>query len=270
MSISAIIKKVINLNIIFLDFDGVLDTYQNVSYKDIDKKIKILSKITNLYKCKVVIEASSKSSIDEDTKEISSDFVKHILDKFKEYNIEYIGKTPSIRVYYNNYSYQDLWKEDEIRIYLLRHPEIEHFCIIDDNDYTDLTKLYSYLVTTKMFGKTKDDEGLTEDNILEIANILKKENIYKEDDNEAVHDIHLLNTIIMEDDIERFQDILLKLIPELSIINKDKLNKLIDQLNQLPKSFDQRIKLILNNLEKESINKFINRYNLKEKKVIKL
>ena len=103
MSISAIIKKVINLNIIFLDFDGVLDTYQNVSYKDIDKKIKILSKITNLYKCKVVIEASSKSSIDEDTKEISSDFVKHILDKFKEYNIEYIGKTPSIRVYYNNY-----------------------------------------------------------------------------------------------------------------------------------------------------------------------
>ena len=121
-----------------------------------------------------------------------------------------------------------------------------------------------------MFGKTKDDEGLTEDNILEIANILKKENIYKEDDNEAVHDIHLLNTIIMEDDIERFQDILLKLIPELSIINKDKLNKLIDELNQLPKSFDQRIKLILNNLEKESINKFINRYNLKEKKVIKL
>lgn len=167
------------MNIIFLDFDGVLDTYQNTLDEDIDKKIKILAKITNLYNCKIVIESSHKSAIDEDTKEISSDFVKYILDRFKIYNIEFIGKTPDIRVYYNNYSYQDIWKEDEIRIYLLRHPEIEHFCIIDDNDYSDLTKLYPYLVTTKMFGETKKEEGLTEDNILEIANILNKENIYQ-------------------------------------------------------------------------------------------
>lgn len=72
----------------------------------------------------------------------------------------------------------------------------------------------------------------------------------------------------MEDDIEKFKDILLILIPE---IDEDKLDSLIEKLNLLPKSFDQRLKLILNNLEEESKIKFINRYNLKEtKKAIKL
>ena len=52
----------------------------------------------------------------------------------------------------------------------------------------------------------------------------------------------------MEDDIEKFKDILLILIPE---IDEDKLDSLIEKLNLLPKSFDQRLKLILNNLEED-------------------
>ena len=43
-----------------------------------------------------------------------------------------------------------LWKEFEIKKYLFNHPEIEHFCIIDDDDLDDLAIV--------------DDEELDEDN----------------------------------------------------------------------------------------------------------
>ena len=76
------------MNVIFLDFDGVLNTYHYVSYEDIERRIIILSEICKEYDCKVVISASAKDAIDEDTMEIYNDRVRFIFDCFKKYEID--------------------------------------------------------------------------------------------------------------------------------------------------------------------------------------
>ena len=70
------------MNVIFLDFDGVIDTIHYNSYEDVEKRIAILSDICKEYDCKVVIEASAKSCIDEETLEIEpgSDWVNFIFE----------------------------------------------------------------------------------------------------------------------------------------------------------------------------------------------
>ena len=76
------------MNVIFLDFDGVLCTYSYQSDEEIESKIKILADICHEFNCKIVIEASAKIAINEDNMEIESDWVNFIFDMFKKYKIE--------------------------------------------------------------------------------------------------------------------------------------------------------------------------------------
>ena len=55
------------MNVIFLDFDGVLSTFHFKSNLVVEKRVKILSDICKEYNCKVVISASAKNSIGEET-----------------------------------------------------------------------------------------------------------------------------------------------------------------------------------------------------------
>ena len=48
------------MNVIFLDFDGVINTIHNNTSEEIEKRIAILASICHDYGCKVVIEASIK------------------------------------------------------------------------------------------------------------------------------------------------------------------------------------------------------------------
>ena len=168
------------MNVIFLDFDGVLDTLHKSSNEDIEKRIIILADICKEYNCKVVIEASSKSAIDEDTLETDSKWIKFIFNCFKKYGIECIGRTPSIEKKINNYSYLPIWKEDEIISYLYNHPEIEHFCIIDDDDLgekqSDLNKVREYLVKTIYYSNNPEEEGLLKEHKEEVGKVLKLNN----------------------------------------------------------------------------------------------
>lgn len=166
------------MNVIFLDFDGVLNTYHLSSDEDIEKRIKLLSKIVKKYDCKIVIEASCKRDIDEDTLEVDDDckWIKYVMALFKKYDIEVIGRTTNLKRRISNYTYLDMWKDDEIRLYLFRHPEIEHYCIIDDNDFHDLEQSKDYLVQTKNFCDNYVEEGLLEKHDFEVKKILSKEN----------------------------------------------------------------------------------------------
>ena len=107
------------INVIFLDFDGVLDTIHYSSLDDIERRIKILSEICNELDCSVVIEASAKDVINEDTLQIedNSSWVNFIFDCFDKYNINCIGRTPNVIRRINDYIYTPIWKEDEIRLY---------------------------------------------------------------------------------------------------------------------------------------------------------
>ena len=175
------------MNVIFLDFDGVLDTHYYKTNDDIEEKIKILADICHEYNCKVVIEASAKDAIDEETLEVNeeSTWIKFIFEMFKKYNIECIGRTPNVRRRYNEYSYTSIWKEDEIRLYLFRHPEIDHYCVIDDDDLkinnrSDLNKVREHLVMTEDFLlKNPEEEGLQYDHKEQVGNVLKKDNEIK-------------------------------------------------------------------------------------------
>ena len=169
------------MNVIFLDFDGVLDTIHHSSNEDVENKIKILSDICHEFDCKVVIEASMKDVIDEETMKSDNEWINFIFDMFKKYNIECIGRTPNVKKIYNSYFYTQMWKEDEIRLYLFRHPEIEHYCVIDDDDLqiynkSDLNKVRDHLVKTIYCSNNHEEEGLLEKHKEEIKKVLKKEN----------------------------------------------------------------------------------------------
>ena len=176
------------MNVIFLDFDGVINTSYYQSDSQIEEKIKILSDICHMYDCKIVIEASAKDAINEETREIDKEslWVLKIFTLFKKYNIECIGRTPNVKKKIDNNLYLDTWKEDEIILYLSRHPEIKHYCIIDDDDLTDidqksdLDKVRNHLIKTRYYiMDNRSAEGLQPYHIEEVGKILKLENDYQ-------------------------------------------------------------------------------------------
>ena len=151
------------MNVIFLDFDGVIDTIHLKTHEEVEKKVKILADICKEFDCKVVIEASCKDAFNFETGEIDGEWPNFVNNLFKKYGIECIGKTPNIRKRVNRISYYEIWKEYEILTYLKQHPEIEHYVVIDDNDFTDLELVKDHLVETIYFDKEHpEEEGLLE------------------------------------------------------------------------------------------------------------
>ena len=175
------------MNVIFLDFDGVIDTINYNSKEDVEKRIKLLAEICHELDCKVVIEASAKEAIDEETMEVYGEWVSYIFDLFNKYEIECIGRTPSVKRIYSSNSYLPMWKEDEIRLYLFRHPEIDHYCVIDDDDCaidddysnSDLNKVRNHLVTTVYYSRNHEEVGLLEKHIDEAKEAMKIDNEVK-------------------------------------------------------------------------------------------
>lgn len=172
------------MNVIFLDFDGVLDTISYKSLEDIERRIKILSLICQKYDCKVVIEASAKNVIDEETLKIEEgSWVNNIFKLFNKYGIKCIGRTPNVGKTVGEHTYYSMWKENEIIKYLENHPEIKHYCIIDDDDTkamhwknSDLDKVRDHLVETIYYSENPEEEGLLLKHMDEVGEILKKEN----------------------------------------------------------------------------------------------
>ena len=190
----------IKKNVIFLDIDGVLNTwhtlrelllYENEKYYNEvqNEKLKILSEICHRYDCKVVMSSTHKDIMDEKTLEIKNDgeeWFKELLEAFKIYDIELIGRTPTVTRKDTETDKPFVWKEDEIRLYLFRHPEIDHYVILDDDDLedkhkkSDLDKVKAHLVKTdNHLENHSEKEGLLERHIDEVGEVLKKENEIK-------------------------------------------------------------------------------------------
>ena len=169
------------MNVIFLDFDGVLNTYHYDSDEEIERTIKILSEICHKLDCSVVIEASAKDAIDEETLEVYNDRIQFIFDCFKKYDIKCVGRTPNVIIKTSDCTCIPIWKEEEIRLYLFKHPEIDHYCVIDDDDlgpkHSDLDKVRPHLVKTIDYTKhNKEDEGLLIEHLENVKKALELEN----------------------------------------------------------------------------------------------
>ena len=191
------------MNVIFLDFEGVLDTYgdtvlelyygvpKEVIRKKVERRIAILGDICKEYDCKVVIEAAAKCNIDDETLEIiePSERLEFYFAMFKKYGIEVIGKTPDgeiKEVRESSTLIHSMNKQIEIMLYLYRHPEIDYFCVIDDDDEasiyhrkSDLEKVKNHLVRTLDFQDNPDEEGLLERHKELVGRALQVENEVK-------------------------------------------------------------------------------------------
>jgi hypothetical protein len=185
-------------NVIFLDFDGTLygmhdpglrnnNGTEEELLKTVEKRIAILSDVCKTYNCKIVISSGGKVNIDEHTMEIDpeAEYIVRLFDLFKKYGIECIGRTPDVRKRTSPNTYIGQWKEDEIRLYLFRHPEIIHYCVLDDEDtikffhwnVSDLEKVRGHLVSPIYYNEENPDkEGLQPEHKEEIGRVLQKEN----------------------------------------------------------------------------------------------
>jgi len=123
-------RVVIYMKVIFLDFNGVLDTWDVWDKPDLGN-LQRLKHIVDETGAKIVISSSLKNSYYSSGRfgEVGTMFVNSIID----IGIEIIGITPYIGK-----------REEEIQMYLEMHPEIENFCIIDDDYYME--KFSEYMV----------------------------------------------------------------------------------------------------------------------------
>ena len=173
------------MNVIFLDFDGVIDTNKCISDEYMEGKVKLLASICKEFDCKVVISSSRKEFIDGNTIEVKEDikWIRNILQWMKKYGIECISVTPTIGKQVSEYHYMPIWKEFEIITYLKEHPNVKHYCVIDDDDLgprnSDLNLVRDHLVTTLMYADNIEDQGLLESHRKLIGEILKKDIDYE-------------------------------------------------------------------------------------------
>lgn len=107
------------MKVIFLDFNGVLDTYENMDEINKDNLLR-LKNIVDATDSKVVISSSLKNSYYY-TGHFSNQ-LKNIINEIKNIGIEIVGITPKAQN-----------REEEIKLYLKYHPEISAYCILDDD-----------------------------------------------------------------------------------------------------------------------------------------
>lgn len=144
------------MKIIFLDFNGVLDTYQKMDVID-PANLSILIDIVKETNAKIVISSSIKNTFY--LLKRPSKILNYLLSVLKENNIEVYGLTP----YLDN-------REDEIITYLNEHPEIKDYCILDDDYFFESMKEHMIKLKEQLYG----GNGLKDIEKEYIIKILKK------------------------------------------------------------------------------------------------
>ncbi len=139
------------MKVVFLDFNGVLDTYDE--FDVIDKSnLYVLVDAINLTDSKVVITSSNKDYFYRNGKH--NLVMENLINTLSEYNIEILGYTRKLNS-----------REEEILDYLYTHPEIEHYCIIDDDYFFESMGDHMIKLTCQMDG----GNGLKETSTYEIV-----------------------------------------------------------------------------------------------------
>lgn len=139
------------MNVLFLDFDGVLNTPKSWIARGPDAldddKLSRLHQVVQATKCKVVVSSSWR--------------ILHSLAELQAFlmldSSVVIDVTPRKL---------DLWRRDEeIKAWLADHPEVDKFAVVDDES-SDLTGVEGRLV------KTDTNTGLQEQHIDQLIQLL--------------------------------------------------------------------------------------------------
>lgn len=143
------------MKVIFLDFNGVLDTYDDMDIINYDN-LKRLKNIVEHTGAKVVISSSLKNSF-----YYTGHFSEHLTQIIKELEkegIEVIDITPNGEN-----------REEEIKMYLELHPEVCNFCIIDD-DYDMLCFSNNLVKLTNQMNKGQGLDDIHMNMAIDILN----------------------------------------------------------------------------------------------------
>ena len=146
------------MKVIFLDFNGVLDTWfemDKINYDNL-QRLKWIVRDTD---AKVVLTTSNKRSYV--TSGVMNPIMVMLTTRLMEEGIDVIGVTPNADT-----------REHEIMLYLYEHPEIENYVIIDD-DY-DMEKLADHLVKLPCQNIGQEQLGLQKEHAEKAIKILGK------------------------------------------------------------------------------------------------
>ena len=151
------------MKVIFLDFNGILDTYDNFDVIDNDN-LNILKRIVLETGAKVVISSSNKNNYWRSGQ--IRGILKYMIDSLVEVGIEVVGLVPMMDS-----------REDEINAYLTMHPEIDSFVILDD-DY-EMPSLNDNLIKLPCQMIGSEQRGLEDKHVEKAIEILGKNNCEK-------------------------------------------------------------------------------------------
>lgn len=146
------------MKVIFLDFNGVLDTWDEMDEINYDN-LERLKKISLDTEAKIVISSSLKNSYWYTGK--MSKMLTILVTQLTDAGLEVIGYTPIAEN-----------RESEILAYLNNHPEIEDYVILDD-DY-DMPLLKEHLVKLPCQNVGPSQKGLQDEHMRQAIQILNK------------------------------------------------------------------------------------------------
>lgn len=144
------------MKIIFLDFDGVISTYEKGWRFDVEK-IKLLKEIVDKTDAKIVVTSSWKRGFTEVDNFIKSFYNKPRNKDLKKVTIfDWFAKS-----IYDITDNNGSWRGDEIQRWIDKHnEEIESYVILDDDsDFRD-NQLFNFVQTDTYEGITSREAKL--------------------------------------------------------------------------------------------------------------
>jgi hypothetical protein len=176
------------MKVVFVDIDGVMNSQEEMlellkqqpkNRRDVTlpspSKCKLLKQIVEATDAKIVLSSSWRLSLQA---------IQNIIDTFRPYGLRLDGgftqdgvpqvsfkgtKYENIKPKHTHKGWEDYYIEDrgaEIAYWLLRHPEVTNFVILDDESSDIIEWLPDNLVKTNLLN------GLTEEKVLECIKIL--------------------------------------------------------------------------------------------------
>ncbi len=149
------------MKVIFLDFDGVLNSEKYLRKVGetgvvIDPaRMSLLKEIVDKTGAKIVLTTSWREHWEKNATD--NNICKTINDIFKKHGLEIFDKTPK----------QNTKREDEIKSWLDAHPEVANFVVLDDM-FLSAEFLDGHFVKTSFYFNGLDEQDVK--NAIEILN----------------------------------------------------------------------------------------------------
>jgi len=154
------------MDVLFIDIDGVLNTYFQLSANAVwengklnvdEDKVKLLSKIVRSAEIQLIMHSGWRFFYDDSMNPISRES-EELSRMFCRSGIKISGRTPdfSTEEIRQNRKFS-LVKAQEIKAWLVQHPECENFLIIDDLDLHDADLMQQQIQPDPAFGLTEYD-----------------------------------------------------------------------------------------------------------------